>query len=149
MTEVDFHTGVADPQDYLCRLLRKAASRGARVLVRAPEAALEALDRALWVFDPQAFVAHCRLVQGQVPVPALHRTPVWLAPAALRWPSELPPCDTLVRWQCEPDDALDDWPRVIEIVSDDPAHRALSRRQWRLCEARGLTVRHHVVRGPT
>lgn len=145
MTEVDFHTGVAEPVDYLCRLLRKAVGRGTRVLVHAPEAALDLLDRALWAFDPQAFVAHLRLIEGRVPGPALRRTLVWLAPAALPWPVELPPCSTLVRWQCEPNADLGDWARVIEVVADDPAERAMARRQWRACEARGMTVRHHAV----
>jgi DNA polymerase-3 subunit chi len=145
LTEVDFHTGVTEPVDYLCRLLRKAAGRGARVLVRAPEAGLDLLDRALWVFDPQAFVAHLRLVEGRVPAPTLHRTPVWLVPPSLPWPVELPPCNTLVRWQCQPDADLGDWLRVIEVVSDDPAERAMARQQWRACEARGLAVRHHAV----
>ena len=51
MTEVEFHTGVADPLGFACRLLRKAYRRGARVLVTAPPERLAQLDRLLWTFD--------------------------------------------------------------------------------------------------
>ena len=60
MTEVEFHTGVADPLAYACRLLRKAYRSGVRVLVTAPPATLAALDRALWTFDERDFVPHVR-----------------------------------------------------------------------------------------
>ena len=33
MTDIAFHTGIADPLDYACRLLRKAYRSGARAAV--------------------------------------------------------------------------------------------------------------------
>ena len=58
MTEVEFHTGVADPTAFACRLLRKACRAGVRVLVTASPAPLVALDRALWTFAERDFVPH-------------------------------------------------------------------------------------------
>ncbi|MBE0547608.1 MAG: DNA polymerase III subunit chi, partial [Rubrivivax sp.] len=40
MTEVEFHTGVAGPLAYACRLLRKAYRAGVRVILTAPPATL-------------------------------------------------------------------------------------------------------------
>ena len=50
MTDVAFHTGIADPLDYACRLLRKAYRSGARVAVHGAPATLDRLDQALVAF---------------------------------------------------------------------------------------------------
>ena len=78
MTEVSFHTGVSDVLGYACRLLRKAARKGARVAVCGEAALLQQLDRALWTFDPLDFTPHARLAAGAVPAPRLAATPIWL-----------------------------------------------------------------------
>jgi DNA polymerase-3 subunit chi len=143
VTSVDFHTGVEEPVGYLCRLLQKASSHGARVRMCAPEAALQLLDRALWTFDPQGFVPHV-LLHGALGVsPALHRTRVWLTPAQLPWPDDLPGCDVLVRWQCPLTAGMGTWPRVLEVVSRDPAEQQVARAQWKQYEREGLVLRHH------
>ena len=87
LTEVEFHTGVADRVGFACRLLRKASRQGARVLVTAPDEVLAELDRALWVFEERDFLPHVRMPGAKPAVAA--RTPVWLArhdglPAARR-----------------------------------------------------------------
>ena len=61
MTQVEFHTGVADTVHFACRLLRKAYRQGERLLVTAPAHTLEALDRALWTFAAQEFIPHRRM----------------------------------------------------------------------------------------
>ena len=78
MTEILFHTHVADPAAYACRLLRKATRQGARVAVTGSEAMLERLDRELWAFDPVEFIPHLRVAAGTVVAPRLQATPVWL-----------------------------------------------------------------------
>ena len=90
MTEVEFHTGVADPTAFACRLLRKACRAGVRVLVTASPATLVALDRALWTFDERDFVPHVR--QPGASAPVAERTPIWLAtrPVVVRVPSGKP-----------------------------------------------------------
>ena len=77
MTEVEFFTGVAEPIDFACRLVRKAYRKGARLFVAAPPETLRALDRALWVFDERDFVPHIK-IEGLLPA-AAQRTPVWLS----------------------------------------------------------------------
>ena len=60
MTEIAFHFNAPDKLAYACRLLRKAVSSGARVVVTGTPASLQALDTLLWTFSPLEFVAHCR-----------------------------------------------------------------------------------------
>ncbi len=45
MTGIAFHVNLADRLAYACRLLRKAAASGSRVLVTGPQADLRALTR--------------------------------------------------------------------------------------------------------
>lgn len=137
---IEFHTGVADPLGFACRLLRKACRRGARVLVAAPEATLAALDRALWTFDERDFVPHLRLSAGAAPA-ALQRTPIWLFDAALPAPAPA----VLVNLGADdlPDTAA--FERVIEIVADDAESVAAGRRRWRAYKADGRDITHHVA----
>ena len=137
-TAVEFHTGVADPLAFACRLLRKAYRRGARVLVTAPAPQLEALDRALWTFDERDFVPHLRLAGA--PDPALAaRTPIWLTDAA-----PPPGCpEVLVNLGAAVADELAPFTRVIEIVAADADTEQAGRARWREYRARGLPVTHH------
>ncbi len=137
MTEVEFHTGVADPLAYACRLLRKAYRAGVRVLVTAPPAALATLDRALWTFDAREFVPHVRQPGAGAAVAA--RTPIWLAPQAGL--SDAPP--VLVNLGADAPADLAGVQRLIEIVSDDAEEAARGRGRWRDYKARGLEIVHH------
>ena len=74
LTEVEFHTGVADPVGFACRLLRKAYRQGARVLVTAPGPRLGELDRALWTFEERDFVPHVRVPGAGAAVAAARRS---------------------------------------------------------------------------
>ena len=137
---VEFHTGVADPLAFACRLLRKAYRRGARVLVTAPAAQLEALDRALWTFDERDFVPHLRLTGGAGAALAA-RTPIWLTDAA-----PPPGCpEVLVNLGAAAADELAPFTRVIEIVAADADAEQAGRARWREYRARGLAVTHHVA----
>lgn len=144
--QVDFHSGVADKIGHACRLLRKAARQGARVRVSGQPAELDALDQALWTFDPQDFVAHLRWRAAQAPPAPLHRTPVWLVASAAEWPDGLARPSVLVNLGPEAPDPRDLSPglaRVIEIVGQDPAERDAGRRRWRHYGQRGLEPTHH------
>ena len=137
MTEVEFHTGVADPTAFACRLLRKACRAGVRVLVTAPPATLAALDRALWTFDERDFVPHVRQPGASAAVAA--RTPIWLAaqgglPGAPR---------VLVNLGAEAPEDLGPVERLIEIVSSDADEADRGRSRWRAYKVRGLQILHH------
>jgi DNA polymerase-3 subunit chi len=145
MSAVAFHTGVVDPVDHACRLLRKVQRQGLRVKVEAPSADLERLDHALWVFDPQSFLPHVRLRPGQDVPLQLARTPVWLMEAGAHWPARCPAPELLVRWGLVEAADARAWARVIEIVSEDAADRQAARRRWRAYEAAGADLQHHTA----
>lgn len=163
LSEVEFHTGVADPAGYACRLLRKACRSvaGLHALVTAPAALLGDVDRQLWTFDDRDFVAHARWPGAARAVAS--RSPIWLlaaedAAAAVAAARNMrntrdtrdaaaapgaPPTLLLLNLgsvvNAEPA-ALD---RLIEIVGTDPQDAAAARVRWRDYKAAGLAVRHH------
>lgn len=141
VTEVEFHTGIADPVLYACRLLRKAYRGGVPVLVTAPESTLAALDRALWTFDERDFVPHVRQ-PGAAPAVAA-RTPIWLAPQA-----GLPGAPAVrVNLGADAPAELAGVGRLIEIVSEEPGEAERGRGRWREYRARGLAIAHRAGGG--
>jgi DNA polymerase III subunit chi len=143
VTEVEFHTGVADPVEFACRLLRKAARRGARVRVMAPADTLGALDRALWAFDEHEFVPHVRLPGASAAMAA--RTPIWLVPTELTAVDDVPSPAVVLNLGADAPAELAGLDRLIEIVSADPDEVARGRSRWRDYIARGLGITHHPV----
>jgi DNA polymerase-3 subunit chi len=135
MTEVEFHTGVSDPLDFACRLLRKAVRQGARVQVTAPESTLTALDRLLWTFEERDFVPHVR-VPG-APLAVAQRTLLWLAPSVQTQNAPR----VLVNLGADMPDAGAPVDRVIEIVSAEDV--AYARDRWRAYKALGVPLKHH------
>ena len=113
LMQVAFHFNVADKAGYLCRLLRKAVHAGSRVLVTGAPWQLEDLDRRLWTFAPQEFVAHC----GSDALPGmLQVTPVVLAgslddPALNDLPRQV-----LLNLGAEVPDGFERFERLIEVV---------------------------------
>jgi DNA polymerase-3 subunit chi len=134
---VEFHTGVADPVRFACRLLRKAYRAGSRVLVTAPGPLLQRLDQDLWTFDAHDFVPHICL--GGAADEVARRTPLWLATSVPA--SGLPP--VLINIGAAAPQAAHAFERVIEIVADDPEARAAGRARWRHYEAWPVTPLHH------
>jgi len=141
MTEILFHTHVADPAAYACRLLRKATRQGARVAVTGPEATLERLDRELWAFDPVEFVPHLRLVPGASLAPRLHATPIWLVADA----AAVDVHEILVNVGAESVPGFESYLRLFEIVSNDAADKAAARRRWKHYGDRGYRIAHHEI----
>lgn len=138
---VAFHTGVADPVPFACRLLRKAWRQGARVLVTAPPPLLAALDTALWTFDAQEFVPHVRL---PAPPAVAARSPIWLCGGE-------PPDDAprlRVNIGAEPPATPGEVDRVIEIVGEAADERQGGRQRWRHYELDwGVKPEHHPASG--
>lgn len=132
MTEVEFHTGVADTVVFAARLLRRAARQGVRVQVTAPADVLALLDRNLWTAEAQDFVPHVRMPGASAA--ALARTPIWLTAKALQ--EGAPRVLMNLGADRAPDTAALD--RVIEIVSSDPDLAAEGRDRWRAYKAIGL-----------
>jgi DNA polymerase-3 subunit chi len=138
VTDVAFHTGIADPLDYACRLLRKAYRSGARVAVHGEPAALDRLDQALWTFEPLEFVPHAVLPRDGADAQRLALSPIVLvkdgsAPAACRIGV------TLAGHAVADVGALD---RLIAIVGLEPEHREAGRLRWREYERAGHAITH-------
>ena len=141
MTEVEFHTRVADSVGFACRLLRKACRQGARVLVTAPRQTLAELDRVLWAFEEREFLPHVRMPGSKPEVAA--RTPIWLASHA-----GLPGApDLVVNLGADAPADPGVLQRLIEVVSAEPDEAERGRGRWRAYKAAGLEIRHHVAGG--
>jgi DNA polymerase-3 subunit chi len=149
--QVDFHSGMDDKLGYACRLLRKAVGRGSRVQVRGDAGEVDALDQALWTFDPHEFIPHLRWRASAAPPPALHRTPVWLLAHGAPWPDGVAPPEVLLNLGPhalagdERGRGIEAATRVIELVGAEPGEVESGRRRWRQYLERGVQPAHHTV----
>jgi DNA polymerase-3 subunit chi len=134
MTEVQFHVNVADPVSYGCRLLRKAVRQRARLAVTGSAETLAELDRQLWTFDPEEFLAHCTVTDSACATPSCHRAPVWLVEDAAQSVDR----SVLVNLGISPTPAFEKFARVIEVVSQDEGDRDFARQRWRHYLAQGM-----------
>lgn len=139
MQVVEFHTGLAEPLAFACRLLRKAQRQGHRLLVTAPALRLGELDALLWTFDPRSFVPHVRVPAAPAALAA--RTPVWLCEQAPD--GDVPPL--LVNLGAPIAAELGRFARLIEIVSHEVDEAQAGRERWRLYKGLGLDIRHHAA----
>lgn len=138
MTEVNFHTGMADPLDYACRLLRKASRSGARVVVAGDRAQLDRLDALLWTFEPLEFLPHLRVAPGVSPSIRLADTAIWLADD----PRGAPHQDVLLNLGPELSPGFESFRRLFELVGREPAQREAGRLRWQHFKTRGYPVVH-------
>ena len=136
---VEFHTGVADDLGFACRLLRKASRQGVRVLVRAPAARLQRLDRELWTFDERDFVPHARWAGGAAAPAVATRTPIWLVDGEP--PADCPP--VLVNLGAPMVTEPARFARIIEIVSGEEDELQAGRQRWRDYKRLGLPLKQH------
>ena len=139
MTDVAFHTGIASPLDYACRLLRKAYRSGAQVAVHGEPAMLDRLDQALRTFEALEFVPHIVLPRDGGDVARLAQTPIVLVKGDSAAPAACRIGVTLGGHAVSDIGAFD---RVIAIVGLDPEHREAGRQRWREYERAGHAVSH-------
>ncbi len=139
MTDVAFHTGIANPLDYACRLLRKAYRSGARVAVHAEPALIDRLDQALWTFEPLEFVPHAVLPRDAADVGRVALSPIVLVKGEAVAPKA---CRVGVSLAGHPVADVGGFDRMIAIVGLDPEHREAGRLRWREYERAGHAVSH-------
>ena len=140
MTEIAFHFNLPDKTAYVCRLLRKAVARGARVVVSGNQPLMDELDKALWSFSATDFVPHCAASGDAAMVDA---SPVVLGVEA----NAAPHHDVLLNLADEVPAGFERFNRVIEVVGAGDQDRAMSRRRWKLYQDRGYSiVRHDLAR---
>lgn len=139
MTRVDFHSNIPDKVGYACRLVRKARTANARVVVLADPAQLAALDDALWSFSELDFIAHVMAddaLAGQ--------TPVILADSAAA-PVNLPHHEILINLTLQPPADFARFERLFEIVSTTADDIATGRERYRFYQQRGYPLTHSVA----
>jgi len=135
MTSIDFYTHVADRLEVAARLVAKAFVAHGHVRVLTPDpATTDALDRALWLKPPTAFLPHCR-VDGRLAA----ETPIWVDHVA-----EHPgPAGVLINLQSSPPSFFSRFERLAEIVGLDDADVAAGRERYRFYRERGYELRTH------
>jgi len=136
MTSIAFHFNAPDRLAYACRLLRKAASNGAKVVVIGAPETLDQLDTALWSFSPADFVPHCLLADDAMLVAA---SPVILATSTESSPHQ----EVLLNLGHSVPNGFEKFERVIEIVTLDDEDRQLARNRWKHYVDSGYTMSRH------
>jgi DNA polymerase-3 subunit chi len=136
MTEVAFHFNAPDKLGYACRLLRKAAGAGSRVMVTGAAATLRDLDVALWTFAPLEFLPHCH---GEVTPMALAASPVVLAESVRSAPHQ----QVLVNLGASVPEGFERFERLIEVVTAGDDDRNEARRRWKHYADRGYAITRH------
>lgn len=136
MTEVAFHFNAPDKVGYACRLLRKAAGQGARVVVTGEAATLGELDTALWTFSALEFVPHCRDDAGE---DIVANTPVVLSQSLRATPHQ----QVLVNLGGAVPPGFERFERLIEVVTGDDGDRQEARGRWRHYADRGYSITRH------
>lgn len=136
MTEIAFHFNAADKLAYTCRLLRKAVTSGARVVVTAEPSALQKLDVALWTFSALDFLPHC---PANAAPGMLACSPIVLTEA----PTGAPHQQVLVNLSDDVPEGFERFERLIEVVSRDDADRHAARHRWKHYADRGYAIVRH------
>lgn len=136
MTSIAFHFNAPDRLAYACRLLRKAASNGAKVVVIGAPETLDQLDTALWSFSPADFVPHCLLAGDAMLVAA---SPVILATSTESSPHQ----EVLLNLGHPVPNGFEKFERVIEIVTLVDEDRQLARNRWKYYVDSGYTMSRH------
>jgi len=137
MTEVAFHFNVPDKLGYACRLLRKAAGSGAKVVVTGEADLLRALDTELWTFSALEFLPHCHAASADAQV--LAASPIVLADA----PRATPHQEVLVNLGTRIPDGFERFERLIEVVTQDDEDRQQARARWKHYADRGYAIKRH------
>jgi len=136
MADVAFHFNAPDRVAYACRLLRKAVSSGAKIVVTGLPETLRQLDAALWTFSPTDFVPHCHLESDAWIVAA---SPVILATST----ESVPHQQVLLNLGHLVPDGFERFERVIELVGLDDENRQSARGRWKHYTDLGYAITRH------
>lgn len=137
MTEIAFHFGAPDKMAYACRLLRKAAGSGSKILVIGDVATVTQLDTDLWAVSATDFVPHC---QDSAQATIQKCSAVVLTSDTLHNTGAR---DVLVNLGNAVPDGFESFNRLIEVVSTDSADRNEARSRWKFYTERGYTITRH------
>lgn len=141
MTEVSFHFNATDRLEHACRVLRKAGASGTRVFVLGDRPLLEELDLKLWVFASTSFVSHHWADQDPF-------NPGDATAVLGEQVQKLASRPILLNLTDAVPEGLQDFSRVIEIVSTAESDRAVARQRWRNYVALGCQLERHDLAAP-
>jgi DNA polymerase-3 subunit chi len=136
MTEVAFHFNAPDKLAYACRLLRKAAGSGAKVVVTAPPVVLDRLDVLLWTFSSGDFVPHARQ-PGEPRV--LAASPIILSETV----ADSLHRQVLLNLGAQVPAGFEVFERLIEVVSLHELDRQQARGRWKHYAGLGYAITRH------
>lgn len=144
MSKATFYTHVAHPSVFACRLAARATRDGGRLLLWSDSSeTLAQLDRELWQFEAESFLAH-EIWPLHENMPS--ETPILLA-CGHELPS-LPPDITVLNlspdfWTQAP--ILPN--RVLEIVGTNLEDLAEARERFKAYRQHGFEIEHHNMQG--
>lgn len=122
---------------FMSKLLEQVHTRGLDVLILVDNSdEATALDQRLWDYRPDAFLPHHLL--GSEPKAAIaisHQLP------------ELPAHEVVINLSSR-DQLIPDYPRVVEIVVQEPSVLQLTRKRYQDYKAKGATLNRHDMRRP-
>lgn len=136
MTRIDFYTGVDDKARLAHSIAGKVLARDQHLVIAlADEAALTALDKALWTLAATSFVPHCRADDALA-----GRTPILLTCAD----DPLPNGDqVLLNLRPDPPAFFSRFDRLLEFVGTDSDDIERSRQRFRFYRDRGYEITTH------
>jgi DNA polymerase-3 subunit chi len=139
MTSIDFYFNAADKLQVACRLAGKAAARGTRLLIYAPQGdtALR-IDRMLWTWQATGFVPHCATHDPLAP-----ETPVLIATDADAGVA----CEVLLNLAPDTPPAFERYERLLELVAQDDEDRRAARVRYKFYRERGYRIADHDLGG--
>ena len=138
---IDFAFGAPDRVLTACQTAAKRYLAGQRLVVYCSDKArLTAFDRMLWTFQDDAFVPHVMMDD-----PLSSDTAVVMTAGAL--PPPTPNAEDQLPWLLNLDDACppgyEQYARIMEIVSDEPADKLAARQRWRTYQGAGHNLHAH------
>lgn len=140
MTEVKFFYNVKDKLHFACKLAKRAADEGRRLIVFAPAPALaEEVDRMLWTFSQLSFVPHVRSGHALAA-----ETPIVIAQDE----AGLVHHEALLNLGDEPPVFFSRFEQLREIVSQDQEDKRLARERAKFYKSRGFEIVNQDVSKP-
>ena len=139
MTRIDFHSNVADPIAYACRLTRKARAADCRIVLLARDSVqLGELDDALWRFSDLDFLPHVKADDRLA-----DRTPIILADAdADAEGVEMPHHQVLINLSGATPVSFARFERLVELITGDDADKLAARERYVFYKQRGYPLTH-------
>lgn len=134
MTQIDFHTNVANRLDYACRLTRKVYLAGKTLVVLGERPILAAFDAALWTFSALEFVPHCMSDSPLAP-----QTPVVLTGDI----ETVPHHAVLLNLGSSVPDNFARFERLLEVLGKSPDELEAGRDRYRFYRDRGYVLTTH------